>query len=125
MNKLGLLSGILAPASIAFALVAVLWLVKPEWVHQHVVYVIVYCALLTLLTFWITGGKAGTKDFPNAVLGATSLRLMLSATALLVYLYNVEEDRTLFILTFFISYFLFVGFEIRYLLATLRRKTQS
>ncbi|MGF1533096.1 MAG: hypothetical protein ACFCUI_05300 [Bernardetiaceae bacterium] len=96
---------------------------QPAWVHQHAVWVIVYCASLTWATFALTSSKAGTKDFPNAVLGATAIRLFLSATALMIHLYLFKEHRLVFILTFFISYFLFIGFEIKILLHTLQRKT--
>lgn len=123
MGKIGFLPGLGIVTLLAAVLSGGLWLVRPEWVHPHTPYIIVYCVALTFLTYRITAAKAGTRDFANAVLAATGIRLFLSAVALVLYILLIKEDALRFVLTFFILYFLFVGFEIKILLHTLRRKT--
>ncbi|MEM6297401.1 MAG: hypothetical protein AAF740_01805 [Bacteroidota bacterium] len=122
MKKLGFLKGLVTLTSGLIGVAVILRFALPNFLHPHTFYVIAFCSGITFLTFLLTTRHVGTKDFPNAVLGATAIRLFASATALVIYLYNTPDDRVRFIITFFIVYFLFVGFEIRVLLHTLRRR---
>ncbi|WP_027002244.1 hypothetical protein [Hugenholtzia roseola] len=100
-------------------------LFAPAYFHVHAWWVLGYCTLLTLVTYMISKKGLGNEDFANMTLAATGIRLLLSAVVLFVYLYYQRQNQMLFAFTFFILYFLFIGFEIRTLLAKLRQNSDS
>ena len=94
----------------------------PHLVYAHTWYLLVFFIVVTLLTHWLM--VVGTKDKDpldtyNATMGATAIRLVAAIIFLAIHFYLVKENRMNFVFTFFLYYFIFLGFEIRTLLANL------
>lgn len=100
-------------------------LFAPAYFHIHAWWVLGYCTLLTLVTHAVSKRGLNNENFANLTLAATGIRLLLSAVVLFVYLHYQKQNQMLFAFTFFILYFLFIGFEIRALLAKLRQNSDS
>jgi hypothetical protein len=63
------------------------------------------------------------EDFYNYSMGATGLRLLGTAFALIAYFYNFNDDNAIFAMTFFAVYFTYQTFEVRFLLNQLRENS--
>ncbi len=111
--------------------------VVPTLLHPHVWFAYLYNAAITILSFFIfnKGIEKGGLDFPKYFMGATAVRLLFSATALLIYIIwakSVLASSKIFlihfVINFFVFYILFTVFEISSLLSKLRlnsRDTQT
>jgi hypothetical protein len=64
-------------------------------------------------------------DFHNRFMGNSAIRLLLTAVILFLYFYKVKVESVNFVMTFFVFYFIFTIFEIKYLLANLRQNPES
>ena len=84
---------------------------------------LIYFFLLTAISFMLIakGIKSKDVDFVSYFMGASAIRLLLSAIILFLYFYFVKENAVSFTAGFFIFYLCFTVFEIRTLLANLRQ----
>lgn len=94
--------------------------------HPLAGYVVLYFALLTAATYWLTARliRASPDNFMVAYFGSMVLRMLLSVGIVLVYLYNGGAHEGAgtyaFLGIFFVGYFLFSGFEVWSVLSNLR-----
>ncbi len=90
-------------------------------------YLLAYFVVITLATHALVnrGLHSDALDFSNRTMGATGIRLFVSAGILFYYYWQVKDQnqRIHFTITFFVLYFLFSGFEIQSLLSKLRRNS--
>lgn len=89
-------------------------------------YLLAYFYAITLLTYYIVyQSSKSSLDFPNYTLGATAVRMLVSAIILGIFFWLVKEKETRwhFTITFFVMYFLFTAFEIKSLMANLRQNS--
>ncbi len=109
--------------------IGVLWGYAPALIHEHILYIVCYQACLALLTYVMVGRGIDSKDpydFYNNFMGATTIRLILSAVVLLVYIVNTEKSHhLLFAMTFFVLYIFYTVFEIITLLYKLRPNSET
>jgi len=95
-------------------------------VHPLAAYILGYFVLLTAMTYWVTARvvRASPDNFMGAYFGAMVVRLLLSVSLVLVYLYrggaHEGNGRWAFLGVFFVLYFLYTGFEIWAILSNLR-----
>ncbi|UOQ75692.1 hypothetical protein MUN84_13600 [Hymenobacter sp. 5516J-16] len=98
----------------------------PRVIHPFTPYTFAFFAILTFLTYRVTARlvQANPDNFMVAYFGTMVVRLLLSLTLVLVYLFRgggKEGDaRWAFLGSFFILYFLFAGFEVWSVLSNLR-----
>ncbi len=71
------------------------------------------------------GIKSKDVDFVSYFMGASAIRLLVSAIILFLYFYFVKENAVSFTVGFFIFYLFYTVFEIRTLLAKLRPNFDS
>ncbi|WP_448520592.1 hypothetical protein [Rhodoflexus sp.] len=101
-----------------------LW--QPQLVVAYSWYLLGYFTAITLLTYYMVHqSNKEPLDFPNYTLGATAVRLLISAVILGVFFWQVKDKETRwhFTITFFMMYFLFTAFEIKSLVANLRQNS--
>ncbi|MCS6969004.1 MAG: hypothetical protein RMJ44_06350 [Cytophagales bacterium] len=95
------------------------WLIAP-----HSWYLLIYFFVITLSNYYLLyKGIKSPLDFSSYTLGATAVRLLISAAIVGIFFW-LEKDRFTrwhFIVTFFVMYFLFTVFEIHSLVSNLRR----
>lgn len=104
--------------------ILVLQLIMPQIIFLYTWFLYIYFVALTVISYWIFNKgmqAAEAMDFYNANMGATALRLLISAIILFGYYFNFKENKINFTFTFFVLYFLFTAFEIRILLSNLRQ----
>jgi FlaA1/EpsC-like NDP-sugar epimerase len=84
---------------------------------------LLYFFSLTAFSYMLIakGIKSQDVDFISYFMGASAIRLLLSAIILFLYFYFVKEGAVSFTAGFFIFYLCFTVFEIRTLLAKLRQ----
>lgn len=98
----------------------------PRIIHPFTPYTFSFFAVLTFLTYRVTARlvQANPDNFIVAYFGSMVVRLLLSLTLVLVYLFlggGKEGDaRWAFLGSFFVLYFLFAGFEVWSVLSNLR-----
>jgi len=114
--RLGAITGIFA-----VSILACQW---QNWlpIHPYVWWILLYNVLLTAGSFlMLRKGISGDEfDFYNNFMGNSAIRLLLSATLILIYFYQVNVENMNFTITFFIFYFTYTIFEIKHLLSNLR-----
>ena len=100
-----------------------------NWLHLHPFtwWILLYHVVLTLGSFLMVnkGLKGDGFDFYNQFMGNAAIRLLLSAAVIFFYFYKVKIENVGFTITFFIFYFTYTIFEIKYLLANLRQNSES
>jgi FtsH-binding integral membrane protein len=121
----GLLKSFALFVAVIVAFLGGLSLFAPAYFHAHSWWFLVYCMALSAGTYAITKKGLNNENFANMVMAATGIRLLLSAVLILIYLQYNEQNKLLFVITFFVLYFLFLGFEIRTLLSKLRQNSES
>ena len=95
---------------------------KPEWVHHKLWLTLSFFALLT----WITGIfsmyllSLSKENSPNIILGASVVRFLASAGFIAILLVLGVENIILFVVNFFAIYFLYLLFDIYWVMANLR-----
>lgn len=103
----------------------------PHFIHPYAGRVLLMMALLTAGTYYLTARVTAVKQdyFIAAYFGGVVLRFLGSILVLGVYLYRaggVRNEGTMSLLiTFFILYFLYAGFEIWAILSNLRPFSKS
>ena len=111
---------------LGFALVALHSQFGPRIVHPFTPYTFGFFAVLTLITYWVTARlvRADAGNFMGAYFGSMVVRLLLSLTLVLVYLFrggaHEGDGRWAFLGSFFLLYFIFAGFEVWSVLSNLR-----
>ncbi|MCS7019096.1 MAG: hypothetical protein RMJ87_06130 [Cytophagales bacterium] len=101
-----------------------LW--QAQWIVAYSWYLLGYFFVITLLTYYLLyQSKHAPLDFPNYTLGATAVRLFVSAVILGIFFWYEKEPtmRWHFTVTFFVMYFLFTAFEIKSLISNLRQNS--
>jgi uncharacterized membrane protein len=121
IKQLLLLSGLVA---LAIGAIGYYW---PGTVQPVTWYLLAYFVVVTLATYLIMarGLHGDPLDFSNSTMGATGVRLFISAGIIFYYYWQVKDQsqRIQFTITFFALYFLYSGFEIKVLLSKLRRNS--
>ncbi|WP_250631096.1 hypothetical protein [Rhodoflexus caldus] len=108
------------------AVMVLLGLWQAELIVPYSWYLLGYFFVITLLTYYMVyQSNKEPLDFPNYTLGATAIRLLISAVILGVFFWQVKDKaaRWHFTITFFVMYFLFTAFEIKSLMANLRQNS--
>ncbi|MCU0449944.1 MAG: hypothetical protein MUC97_08905 [Bernardetiaceae bacterium] len=111
----------------AAVMLALQWGV-PGSIKPYSWYLLLFFAGVNLAAHALTArGLGDAADFSNRSMGATGLRLFLSAGVLFWFFWQVRDQATRvhFAATFFALYFLFTGFEIQALLSKLRRNSRK
>ena len=96
-------------------------------VHPYVWGILLYNILLTVLSYFLLqkGIKGDQFEFYNRFMGNSAIRLLLSAALIFMYFYKVGVENMNFIITFFVFYFTYTIFELKYLLSNLRANSDS
>jgi uncharacterized membrane protein len=105
-----------------------LQLAVPDLIRPYSWYLLGFFVAINLAAHALTvRGLADAADFSNRSMGATGLRLFVSAGVLFWFYWQVRDQaaRIHFTVTFFALYFLFTGFEIQALLSKLRRNSRK
>ncbi|SNC77366.1 hypothetical protein SAMN06265337_3949 [Hymenobacter gelipurpurascens] len=109
-----------------FVLYALYTQFGPRIIHPFTAYTFAFFTVLTFLTYWATAKlvQANPENFLVAYFGSMVVRLLLSLTLVLVYLFagggREGDGQWAFLGSFFILYFLFAGFEVWAVLSNLR-----
>ena len=82
---------------------------------------------LAALTFFtvagvVIGGRLKAENFAQIFLGATTIKLLLCLSFVVVHLFTHKENKLVFASNFFYLYFLNTGFEVYVLLRNLRHQ---
>lgn len=107
------------------AVITVLYFTVPNIIHPHIWGIQGFLILMSLATYPMVKRTMNTENFSNGIMGSTGIRLFGSLIAMMIYLFTVKVQPVLFAFSFFILYFLYVGFEIRTLLSNLRENSES
>ena len=111
---------------VGFVLYALYTQFGPRIIHPFTSYTFGFFTILTFLTYWATAKlvRANPENFLVAYFGSMVVRLLLSLTLVLVYLFagggREGNGQWAFLGSFFILYFLFTGFEVWAVLSNLR-----
>lgn len=103
-----------------------LW--QAELIAPYFWYLPGYFFAVTLLTYYMIHQSAKKPlDFPNYTLGATAVRLVISAVVLGIFFWQEKRQaaRWHFTIAFFVMYFLFTAFEIKSLMSNLRQNSEK
>jgi drug/metabolite transporter (DMT)-like permease len=95
----------------------------PDWIHPQV-----WLMLGLLFVISLAGHaylqrklKQDADNIMNPYLAMTGVRLLTSLGFIIFFIKNGTPDIFVFLLNFFLIYFLYVGFEIYWLVTNLRR----
>jgi len=97
------------------------------YLHPSVYYLIGFYMLQSLLLAWAESKfvKGSRQNFVLFVIGSISFRLFTSLVVAVAFLLAVGEQNTLFIISFFALYLLFLGFELFMLMTNLRSNFEN
>jgi hypothetical protein len=97
------------------------------YLHTSIYYLIGFYALQSLLLAWAESKfvKGNRQNFVLFVIGSISFRLFTSLVVAIAFLLAVGEQNTLFIISFFALYLLFLGFELFMLMTNLRSNFEN
>lgn len=97
------------------------------YLHTSVYYLIGFYTLQSLLLAWAESKfvKGNRQSFVLFVIGSISFRLFTSLVVAVAFLLAVGEQNTLFIISFFALYLLFLGFELFMLMTNLRSNFEN
>jgi Na+/proline symporter len=103
-------------------LIFLLLQINPSVINPYVWYILGYFIIITIVTHFISsrGIKSDLTELQNYYMGATTIRLLLSAVIIFLYVYYVPQGKGTFIFNFFALYLFYTAFEIKTLLANLR-----
>jgi hypothetical protein len=104
-------------------LAALVYFTGYELVHPLAYAIVIFFALVTLGAYYAIqkGSKNDPGSFQLYFMGSSVLRVLLSMTAVFIYVFMASERELQFALNFFAIYFIYTGFEIYGLLSNLRR----
>lgn len=91
-------------------------------IHPYIFWIILYFVLLTAGTYFfvVRGLRRDLFALQNRYMASLALRLILSATCIILYIVLIKTEKISFVLNFFAVYFAYTIFEIRSLLTNLR-----
>jgi hypothetical protein len=96
----------------------------PNIVFIHSWFLLLYFCVITFISHLIMLKGTGSKDpidSYNATMGSTALRLFLGLAIVITYIYLFNYQTFNFAITFFVFYAIFTAFELKTLLANLRK----
>ncbi len=98
----------------------------PDWVHPHIWLMLGFLGVISLAghAYLQWRLKLDADNIMSPYLLLTGLRLLTSLGFIIFFIKNSTSDIFVFLLNFFLTYFLYVGFEIYWLVSNLRRNFQ-
>jgi len=98
-------------------------IVYPDWVHTRIWLMLGFLFVVSLAghayLHWRL--RLDPENAMNPYLLLTGFRLLTSLVFIIIFIKNGTSHLFVFLLNFFLTYFLYVGFEIYWLLSNLRR----
>ncbi len=113
--------------AVSFMVMAAQLTAFARYLHPSIYYLIGFYTLQSLLLAWAESKfvKGNRQNFVLFVIGSISFRLFTSLVVAVAFLLAVGEQNTLFIISFFALYLLFLGFELFMLMTNLRSNFEN
>jgi sensor histidine kinase YesM len=102
----------------------IIFIFNPSFTYfsEQYIYFIFFFGFLTALSFGISnwGLAADAEKSVLVVMGAVTVKLLVSMVFALIFIYTQKPQKLSFLLSFFLPYFIYTGFEIYSLMSNLR-----
>lgn len=99
-------------------------LINPDFPYfsEQYIYFILFFGILTVVSFGISnwGLASDAEKSVLVVMGAVTVKLLVSMVFALIFIYTQKPQKLPFLLSFFLPYFIYTGFEIYSLMSNLR-----
>jgi hypothetical protein len=101
--------------SLALSVVAYVVSMTTDIIRPHVYYILLYFFLVTFIFHYglVTSLKGRPQQFIRYFMGATTMKLLIHITAVVIYALLNRADAINFILSFFVVYIVFTVYEVR------------